>query len=78
MDANFSVDLVEMLSLQLTEVEMLESMFPNPGEFQLDDPSTVADFQAFVDGQLKQDDLRSRIGFIVKLDMSVTKGKVGY
>ena len=62
------VDVSEMLSLQLTEIEMLASMFPNPGEFQLDDPSAVATIQAFVDGELQREDLHSRIGFTVKVD----------
>ncbi len=64
-----STDLVEMLGLQLSEVEMLACMFPNSGEFVMDDPLAVSDVQQFVDGDVKYDNLSSRIGFIVKLKL---------
>ena len=57
----------EHLSLQLSEAEMLSSMFPNPGEFRLDDPGCIPEIQAFVDGALAYDKLQSRIGFSIKL-----------
>ena len=66
-DCSPSVDVVETLSLQLSEVEMLSSMFPDGREFTLDDPGGVAEIQGFVDGQIDADSLQSRIGFTVKL-----------
>jgi hypothetical protein len=44
-------NLEEMLSLQLSEVEMLQSIFPNPGEFCVYDYSVIADINEFVDGK---------------------------
>jgi len=35
----------EMLSSQLSEVEMLQSMFPNPGELCVYDYSVIADIK---------------------------------
>ncbi|XP_014667460.1 PREDICTED: RWD domain-containing protein 2B-like [Priapulus caudatus] len=39
------------LHLQLAEIEMLESMFPNPGEFEFSDPAAVADCQQVAAGE---------------------------
>jgi len=44
-------NLEEMLRLQLSEVEMLQSIFPNPGEFCVCDYSVIADINEFVDGK---------------------------
>ena len=44
-------NLEEMLRVQLSEVEMLQSMFPNPGEFCVYDYSVIADINEFVDGK---------------------------
>ena len=61
------VDLKAMLELQLSEVEMLASMFPSPGEFTLDSQFAVADIQAFLDGKVQYQYLRSRIGFTIRI-----------
>lgn len=42
-------DLKEMLELQLSEVELLQCMFPASGEFCLHDQSTVLDVRSFID-----------------------------
>lgn len=44
-------NLEEMLRIQLSEVEMLQSMFSNPGEFCVYDYSVIADINEFVDGR---------------------------
>ena len=62
-----SPDLREMLELQLAEVEMLESMFANPGEFTRDSNTVLEQLQAFVDGTISYDCLESRVGFTVKI-----------
>ncbi len=62
-------DVVEMLELQLSEVEMLECMFPNPGEFEMDDPAAVSEIREFIDKKLDYDLLSCRIGFTIKLNI---------
>ncbi len=57
-----------MLELQLSEVEMLQSMFPSPGEFKMDNgPEALEEIQAFIDGKIKAEYLESRLGFIVNI-----------
>ncbi|XP_022185005.1 RWD domain-containing protein 2A [Nilaparvata lugens] len=41
----------EMLKLQLNELEMLGSMFPNPGELVVYDHSVIADINDFLEGK---------------------------
>ena len=62
-----SVDVREMLELQLAEVEMLESMFANPGEFTLDSHTVLDELRTFVNGTVNYDRLESRVGFTVKI-----------
>ncbi|XP_076468323.1 RWD domain-containing protein 2A-like [Babylonia areolata] len=62
-----STDVSEMLQLQLAEVEMLESMFANPGEFTLDNQSVLDELRAFVEGTIDYDVLESRVGFTIKM-----------
>lgn len=44
--------IVQNLELQLSELEMLSSMFPNEGEFQITDPGVVSDMQDFIAGNI--------------------------
>ncbi|XP_030836361.1 RWD domain-containing protein 2B-like [Strongylocentrotus purpuratus] len=44
-----SPNFIENLELQISEIELLDSMFPGDGEFCLDDPSVLSDVQTFVD-----------------------------
>lgn len=55
------------LDLQLSEVEMLNSMFPGGEEFQLDDPCAVVDVQSYVNSEIPYDELHCRIGFTINL-----------
>lgn len=56
-------DVAAMLELQVSEVEMLTSMFPDKAEFSLDDPTAVKNIQSFLEGQIKYEYLHKRIGF---------------
>ena len=62
-----STDIREMLELQLAEVEMLESMFANPGEFTLDGQTVLEQLRAFLDGTISYECLDSRVGFTVRI-----------
>ena len=66
----------EFLGLQLAEVEMLTSMFPNAQEFQLDETSDLSFIQEFVDGQLPLDALHCRIGFTIFLKIQTDDTEV--
>lgn len=63
---------LENISLQLAEVDMLQSMFPNE-EFQLDDPTSVPTLQACIDGEANIAKVDSRIGFSLKLETMESK-----
>ncbi|XP_064637680.1 tRNA-queuosine alpha-mannosyltransferase-like [Lineus longissimus] len=64
----------EMLELQISEVEMLASMFPNPGEFcPEEDGDAVLFIQKYLDGKLKYELLLHRIGFTIKFSEDVCK-----
>ncbi len=65
--ASGDIDIQEMLQLQLSEVELLSSMYPNEGEMVLDDPMAVPELQDFVDAKIPYDNVQSRIGFTVKI-----------
>lgn len=41
----------EMLKIQLSEFEMVQSMFSNPGELTVDDHSVLADFNDYLEGR---------------------------
>ncbi|XP_077984928.1 RWD domain-containing protein 2A-like [Glandiceps talaboti] len=53
------------LELQLSEVEMLHSMYPKDGEFELDDHLVIADVKDYIDGKVV--DVPPRISFAVKV-----------
>ena len=77
MDAEpVEVDLKEMLSLQLAEVEMLTSMFPSDGEFVLDDPGAPAELLSYVDGELEYGGVTTRVGFTLKMQVCGVDDKV--
>jgi hypothetical protein len=61
------VDIREMLELQLSEIEMLQSMFPDRDELKLDDPQVIAEIKSYLDGKTDYKYLQSRIGFSLKL-----------
>lgn len=57
---------VDILQLQLSEVEMLQSMFPNEEEFRLEDPGVLVDVQEFIARKSKV--LPSRLSFFLKVE----------
>lgn len=64
----------EMLRIQLEEVEMLQSMFSNPGEFEIYDHSVIADINEFVEG--KNNSLPPRLDFTIHLVIDEKKLEV--
>lgn len=68
-----SPQLQEMLELQLSEVEMLSSMFPGADEFTLDDPGAVAVVQSYVDNKITYSELNSRISFTIRVSLNECK-----
>lgn len=64
--------LVAMIELQLSEVDMLQSMFPGPREFVLHDPSVLVDLRDFAEGRTLL--LPPRIDLVINLD--VGKGQL--
>ncbi len=65
-------EIKDTLQLQLSEVEMLGSMFSNPGEFVLEDPACLENVQNFIDGSVSYDTVKCRIGFTVQLKVRWT------
>ncbi|XP_031570422.1 RWD domain-containing protein 2A-like [Actinia tenebrosa] len=57
---------MDSLQLQLSEVEMLQSMFPNEEEFRLEDPGVLVDVQEFISRRSKV--LPSRISFFLTVE----------
>jgi hypothetical protein len=53
MDSNSDVE--NNIELQLSELEMLGSMFPNKGELELIDPGVISDLHDFLSGKLGRD-----------------------
>ncbi|GLH01094.1 RWD domain-containing protein 2A [Gryllus bimaculatus] len=67
-------NLEEMLRIQLSELEMLQSMFSNPGEFCIDDPSVIADINEFLDG--KTNAYPPRLDFAINITIDKAKFEV--
>ncbi|XP_052078149.1 RWD domain-containing protein 2B-like [Mytilus californianus] len=61
------VNIPDMLELQVSEIEMLQSMFPNSDELRLDDPAVIAEIRQYLDGKLAYEYLQNRIGFTLKI-----------
>ncbi|XP_070553664.1 RWD domain-containing protein 2B-like [Ptychodera flava] len=60
-----------LLELQLSEMEMLQSMFPQDGEFEVDDPITLTDVKDYVDG--KTEEVPLQISFALKISTEEAK-----
>ncbi|KAK4316794.1 hypothetical protein Pmani_012052 [Petrolisthes manimaculis] len=65
-------ELMAMIGLQLSEVDMLQSMFPGPRELVVDDPSVLCDLRDFAEGRTLL--LPPRLDLVINLD--VEKGRV--
>ena len=59
--------IADNLSLQLSEIEMLTSMFPDRSEFSLDEAVNTIEIQNFIDGKLHKDFLQTRVGFTLNI-----------
>ena len=60
-------NVAESLELQMSEIEMLSSMFPNKGEFRVDDPVAVDNVRDFLHGNIKYEFLHNRLGFSLNI-----------
>ncbi len=60
------------LDLQLSEIEMLQSMFPGENEMRFDHSSSIVDVQQYVDG--KRQALPKQLTYT--LNMSMESGQV--
>jgi hypothetical protein len=69
-----TADVAEMLQLQVSEIEMLSSMFPGAEELALDDPHSLAGIQSYLDGNIGYDCLEYRFGFTLKLNIDEVIG----
>ena len=69
-------EMYDLLSLQLAEVEMIQSMFPNPGELEFDDGHAVDAIRSFVEKKNNNRVLRERIGFTLNLNVGSEKDEV--
>jgi len=66
-----SAPFVEQLQMQLSETELLQSMFAKPGEFHIDDPSAILDIEDYVAG--KSPALPRQLDYILNIELE--KGK---
>lgn len=62
-----SINVKDMLELQMAEVEMLMSMYPDPNELKIEDPLALPLIRSFLDGNIKYEYLYSRVGFTAYL-----------
>lgn len=63
MDSN---GLQDKLQLQLSELEMLNAMFPNPGELELTDPGAVSDINDFLSGRCGLQEL-TKLSYTIRI-----------
>lgn len=57
----------EELELQLSEIEMLKSMYPGPGEITMDGDTLVENVQRYVDGP--REVLPKQLAYTIKLNI---------
>ncbi|ELT98431.1 hypothetical protein CAPTEDRAFT_124827 [Capitella teleta] len=76
MNEGNETDVAEMLQLQVSEIEMLISMYPSSEEFVLDDALTMAQIQSFLDGNIGYDCVESRFGFTLKLTIDEVMSEI--
>ncbi|XP_044727980.1 RWD domain-containing protein 2A isoform X2 [Chrysoperla carnea] len=67
-------ELKEMISLQLSEIEMLQSMYSNPGEFCIDNYGILADMYDFSEG--KSSETPPQIDFQINLSIDNLKYQI--
>ena len=65
----------ESLLLQLTELEMLSSMYSNEGEFRITDPGVVSEIQDILSGKIEKSEVQI-LEYMIHLDIQGVKDKV--
>lgn len=66
---NHSLTIAECLELQLQEIEMLQSMFANPGEFNMFDETMIDNVQSFINSAHCRDSLPSHLDFTINISV---------
>merc|ERR1712071_356048 len=62
-------DVHESLQLQLSELEMLISMFPNEGDLCVTDPGVVSEIQDFLSGKFELSDVQ-KLEYTIHLNLN--------
>ena len=70
MDSNSHVE--NNIELQLSELEMLSSMFPNKDELELTDPGVISDLNDFLSGKLGRENI-SKLEYNINLNILEVK-----
>jgi hypothetical protein len=70
MDSNSHVE--NNIELQLSELEMLGSMFPNKDELELTDPGVISDLNDFLSGKLGRENI-SKLEYNINLNILEVK-----
>ena len=65
-------DVHESLQLQLSELEMLISMFPNEGDLCVTDPGVVSEIQDFLSAKFELSDVQ-KLEYTIHLDLNGVK-----
>lgn len=71
-------EIKEMITLQLQEVEMLQSMFPNPGEFKIDNYGITADMYQFVEDKTTKIPAQLDYQILLNIDSQKFEVSVNY
>lgn len=61
-------DVEKNIELQLSELEMLNSMFPNEGEVEMTDPGAISDLHDFLSGNLERNKL-PKLEYVINLNV---------
>ena len=67
-------EVAQNLELQLSELEMLNSMFPNNGELELADPGVISDIQDYLQEKLDIFEV-SKLQYTVNLNVQGVRKK---
>ena len=70
MDSNSHVE--NNIELQLSELEMLSSMFPNKDELELTDPGVISDLNDFLSGKVGRENI-SKLEYNINLNILEVK-----
>lgn len=68
-------DVVQNLELQLSELELLTSMFPDENELKIVDPGVVSDIQDFISGNIDITEL-PKLEYLLTQNIGKVKRKI--